>query len=366
MQKFTLALFGLLLSIAGTLRAQTGNNPVTENQLFEPPAYSFTVVYTIRLDNGNRAHIELSNGYDIRSFRNIDSLLTVFLADMKAFRDSLTDPLTVKHIDYLIDSTGKKKLRIRQYRPAASSFLLDGPEPAILRTQQDSINILLVTPAGTSPGRAIQGLRYDRLSFFVNHYSELETLNAAGLKAGIASIISHQTIKPGAYNRPTNYIVNDSAIKTDLPERMHDQLEIGASAAIENYKNFFTPSAVVRAYVDLHRGRNEYLLGVSWEPLFFFSADANGHLQTYRNDLIALNYEHNHPGRSKDHPAPNFDPAFSFGYIIRNQGNYFPQPSFRFTFGAGKIGNLRIEPALFFNNFFKGVTPGLRLSLGFF
>jgi hypothetical protein len=365
MQKFKFALLGLLLSIAGTLCAQKNDKPVTNDRLFEPPAYSFTVIYTIRLGNGNMLNIQLANGYDIRSFRNIDSLLTAFLDDMKAFRDSFTDPLTIKHIDYLIDSTGKKKLRIRQYRPSAASFLLDGPQPAILRTQQDSINILLVTPAGSFPGRTIKGLRYDQLSFFVNHYDELQTLDMAGLKSEILTIISHQTVKPGAFNRPTNYIVNDSVIETNLPERMHDQLEISASAAIGNYKNFFTPSAIVRAYANLYRGRNEYRLGVSWEPLFFFSTDANGHLQTYRNDLVVLNYEHDHPGSD---PKPGFglDPAFSFGYIVHREGSYFTQPSFRLTFGAGKLGPLRIQPALFFNNFFKGVTPGLRLSMGIF
>jgi hypothetical protein len=365
MQKFKFALLGLLLSIAGTLCAQKEEKAIGEEQLFEPPAYCFTIIYKIRLGNGNTLQIQLANGYDIRSFRNIDSLLTVFLDDMKAFRDSFTDPLTVKHIDYLIDTTGKKKLRIRQYRPAATSFLLDGPEPAILRTRRDSITILLVTPAGPFPGRTIRGLRYDRLSFFVNHYSELETFDVAGLKNEIDTIISHQIIKPGAFNRPTNYIVNDSILKTNLLER-HDQLAISASAAVENYKNFFTPSALVRAYADLHRGRNEYLLGVSWEPLFFFAADANGHLQTYRNDLIVLNYVHNHS--EKDQPKPSFglDAAFSLGYIIHSEGGYFPQPSFRFTFGAGKVGSLRLEPALFFNNFFRGVTPGLRLSMGIF
>jgi hypothetical protein len=365
MQKFAFALLGLLLSIAGTLCAQKNDNPVTEDQLFDPPAYSFTVIYKIRLGNKNMLQIQLANGYDIRSFRNIDSLLTAFLDDIKAFRDSLADPLTVKHIDYLIDSAGKKKLRIRQYRPAATSFLLDGPEPAILRAYQDSINILLVSPAGSFPGRTIRGLHYDRLSFYVNHFDELGTLDVAGLKNEIVTIISHQTIKPGAFNRPTNYIVNDSVIKTNLPERMHDQLALSASGAVENYKNFFTPSAVVRATADLHRGRNEYLLGVSWEPLFFFSAASNGHLETYRNDLIVLNYEHNHPG-SDPKPAFGLDPAFSLGYVIGRQGNYFTQPSFRLTYGAGKAGPLRIEPALFFNNFFKGVTPGLRVSMGVF
>ncbi|HET6256365.1 MAG TPA: hypothetical protein VFE32_19985 [Puia sp.] len=364
MQKTTLALLGALLSIAGPLRAQKTNNAIPESQLFDPPPYSFTVVYKIRLGDGNMLDIQLSNGRDIRNFRNIDSLLTAFLDDMKAFRDSLSDPLTVKHLDYLIDSTGRKKLRIRQYRPAATSFLLDEPEPAILRTQQDTINILLVSPVGASPRRAIRGLCYDRLSFFVNHYGELETLDIAGLKAGIATIISHQIIKPHAYNRPTNYIVNDSILHTDLPERLHDQLQLDAGGAVENYKSNFAPSVSVSAIANLNRGYNQYRLGVSWEPIFLFSPNAQGHLRTYIDNLVVVNYEHTH----KDHSPVNLDPAYSLGYIVGRQGDYFPQPSFRFTFGVARLagGAIRIEPCLFFNNFFRGVTPGLRLSGGGF
>src|SRR5580658_8278207 len=101
MQKTTLALLGLLLSIAGHLCAQENSKPSAEDQLFETPPHCFTIIYKVRLGNGNMLHIQLANGYDLRSFRNIDSLLTTFLNDMKAFRDSLADPLTVKHIDYL-------------------------------------------------------------------------------------------------------------------------------------------------------------------------------------------------------------------------------------------------------------------------
>ena len=147
MQKIIVALLSLLLGAAGTLCAQDNNHLSPEDRLFNSPPLSIGINYRVRLGNGNILRIDLANGYDLRFFKNIDSLLTVFLDDMKAFRDSLTDPLTVKHIDYLIDTSGKKKLRIRQDRPVATTFLLDGGEPALLRVEQDTIRILLVSAA---------------------------------------------------------------------------------------------------------------------------------------------------------------------------------------------------------------------------
>src|SRR5580693_8713711 len=127
MQKTTFALLGLLLSIAGNLCAQKTTQPSPGDGLFEAPDNSIGINYRIKLGAGNILQIDLANGYDLHTggLANIDSILNLFLDDMRAFRDSIADPLTVKQIDYLIDTSGYHKLHIRQYRPTASSFLLD-------------------------------------------------------------------------------------------------------------------------------------------------------------------------------------------------------------------------------------------------
>jgi hypothetical protein len=367
MQKLTIVLLCLLLGIAGDLRAQKETAPAGEDRVFGAPPFSFGIEYRIKLGKGNILRIDLANGYDMRSFRNIDSLLTRFLADMTPFRDSLADPLTVKHIDYVIDPDGKKKLRIRQYRPAASSFLLDGPEPAILRVQQDSIRILVVTrTADRQAGRTVKGLRYDRLCFFVNYYSDLAVINNQRLNDEIASIISRQLVKHNVYRHPYCYLVDDSIVHSRVTDRGLDRLEISAGGAASTYKNMFSPSFSVGAYANLNRGPSQYRLGLSWEPLFFFHSDSRGRLQTFRNDMVVVTYSHTHTGKPAK-PAFTLDPAFSLGYVFYREGDYFARPSFRLTIGAGKLGGaVRIEPALFFDNFFRSVTPGLRLSFGAF
>ncbi|MEO6539962.1 MAG: hypothetical protein ABIN74_03180, partial [Ferruginibacter sp.] len=59
--------------------------------------------------------------------------------------------------------------------------------------------------------------------------------------------------------------------------------------------------------------------------------------------------------------------VFSLGYLVRQKGNYFEKNTFRV--GAGQVslfrGNIKIEPVFYFNDFFKGITPGVKLLMNF-
>src|SRR6202012_4551161 len=218
MQKIIAAMLGLL-SMTGTLYAQTtvvfsSNKGAPDEQLFRLPPFSINDEYRVELGKGNAMRLELADGADLSRFENIDSLLLLFLGDMKAFRDSLSDPMMTKHIDYLIDSSGQKKLRIRQTRPGASTFLLDGSEPAQLRLEQDTIYILIASPADRFARRKTpRPARYDRLGFFLNRYSELESYITSGLNRKIRLI---QESKHKNYSWTTkngrNYLVTDPTV----------------------------------------------------------------------------------------------------------------------------------------------------------
>jgi hypothetical protein len=316
--------------------------------------------------------LELADEADLARFENIDSLLLLFLGDMKAFQDSLSDPLTTKHIDYLIDTSGQKKLRIRQTRPAASTFLLDGSEPAQLRLEQDTIYILVASPADhLSSGKARRRTRYDRLGFFLNRYSELETYITSGLNRKI-QLIQESKRKNYTWNTKNgrNYLVTDPSITTKNHNR--DQLEMYGFVAAQNYKNYFAPSFSVGASMHISHGYNTNVYGVYWEPMFLFAPNAQGRLQTYRNDFLVLRYAIS----SKDelgkgdgsNAAIGFGTNFSLAYLIGRQGSLVGPHTFRLTLGALKAlkGGLHLDPCLYFNDFFKGVTPGIRLSLGGF
>jgi hypothetical protein len=55
----------------------------------------------------------------------------------------------------------------------------------------------------------------------------------------------------------------------------------------------------------------------------------------------------------------------SLGYVIGRQGDVFDKNSFRFS--AARLnffhGNIYLEPCIYFHDFLREVTPGVKLSL---
>jgi len=346
----------LLLSITGTVCAQdsTYQQLPPEEKIFTLPPLSIRRTYHADLGKGNKFQLEIGDPADVGHLQNIDSLLMVFLSDLKAFHDSLSDPLSVKRIDYLVESSGRKKLRLRQFRPAASSFLLDGKGPAQLRLRQDTIYILLISAHGTTT-------RYDRFGFFINSYDELESLVTSGLNEKV------KLMKDGGKwrNRLGHYATSETDPSVTEEPYIKDQLRLDIFMNAQNYKNYFVPSVGLGATISLVRGFNVHDFGAYWEPNFFFSTNTQGHPETFRNDFIVFHYAYD---RSDNKHKPSKETGLytniSIGYLIKREGEYFDRHTFRLSVGDMELkgGKILLQPLIYFNDFFRGVTPGLRLS----
>jgi hypothetical protein len=108
--KKTLCLLMLVTSISVNLCAQSGD------KTFEVPDHIiFNRKFTINLDNKNKLVIRLSDINDLQQLSNLDSLVQVFLRDTGPLKDSLTDELSAKRIDYVSDAQNRKKIRLVQY-----------------------------------------------------------------------------------------------------------------------------------------------------------------------------------------------------------------------------------------------------------
>lgn len=378
----------LLLSAPGTIHAQTvtlsrstGPGNRGADQLFELPAHKTSDRFYLDLDKGNRMVVEVGDLGDVARFNNMDSLLLVFLADMRPFKDSLADPLTTKQIDYVIDASGKKKLRIRCIRPEGSGFLLEGNEPAALKTEQDTIRLLFITELPPSRGkRNNPGYRYNRLSFYINRYSELEGYVTTGLNQKIVELqknvetrrwAGHMTWGTDNFKDGRSHMTADPAWTVDLrhgyPNPLRDYLTFGGSVNIQNYKNYFSPSLSLGMMLHFDRTPSIHEFAAFWEPQFFFTTNGQGRLQTYRNDFVTISYrlhgtqappEAGREEKEKD----GLTLAASFSFLVRRSGDYFAPNSFRLGIGRVSIfhGGTFLEPCLYFHDLFKEVTPGLR------
>ena len=359
MKKFKIALFSfLLLNSTGSLYAQENQqqkqykNLPPEEKLFALPPFSIKRNYHVDLGKGNQFQIEIGDSSDLIRIQNVDSILLVFLSDLKTFHDSIADPLTVKRIDYRIENNGQKKLRIRQSRPAASSFFLDSEGPAQLRLQQDTIYILMVFAHGKE-------IHYNRFGFFINQYSGLEGLVTTGLNDKLRLIK-----EKGNWRWRNGSLSKEEDPSITVSRFDHDYVTLNGHVNIQNYKNYLTPSVNLGITLHLQREFNLHDFSAWWQPVFLFSNEAHGQLQTYRNDFVVLRYSYDRSEIPDQKEITGLYTNISVGYLVRRQGDFFKKHTFQLSAGdlEFKRGKIVLQPMIYFNDFFKGVTPGLRLS----
>jgi hypothetical protein len=370
--KKTICLLMVVTSITANLFAQH-----TDDKFFElSDNMLFTRSFYIDLGNGNKMNIDLSDISDLERIGNIDSLLKVFSNDISFLKDSISSPLTTKRVDYITDALNRKKIRFQQYQPKSSSFVIDKGETSILRTGQDTINIIGVVnnPPKPTTKLSAHAPRYFHLVFYLNNIQELaEYMNGilqqkfATLQANVKSKWS-VVLGTGSW-----YMKKDSTITADAPAgykpgTSNDQVVGWYTANLQNYKNYFVPSFNIGLKIMIVNSARTFKWepGLTWEPNFMFAKDSSGTLKTYRNDFLTLMYEQ---GGMKDHNAFkgfSYSTAFSLGYLVSRKGDFFDKNTFRLGAGRIQLYKTSLEPILYFNNFFKGVTPGIRITQSIF
>jgi hypothetical protein len=363
----------LLTSIQASLCAQKKSK---SDEAFEVPE-NIIIVRRFYIDLGkeNKLRIGVTDLTDLQRIANMDSLLQVFKEDMASLKDSFTNPLTSKKIDYVTDAKGRKKIRFQQFQPEGAAFLLDDGNLASLRTEQDTVNIIGVITNPPKPEDDISKTnpRYYHLTFYLNNIEELANYMNGSLNEKIKTIQNNITGKwPTVLGTGYHYIKNDKSIYADHPKGFTqagsgDFLSATVLVNMQNYKNYFVPSFSLGIQLTItNRDRNfKWVPGLFWEPHFLFAKDAQGKLHTYRNDFLTLTYGQ---GGTTDHDPRkdfSFSAVFSVGYLINRNGDYFDKHTFRLGAGKLKVSKTTIEPSIYFNNFFKGVTPGIRISQSF-
>jgi hypothetical protein len=372
MKKFTLVMM-LAISIPASICAQKKS---AADKAFEvPDDIIITRRFYIDLDRGNKLTIEVSDFSDLKRIADMDSLLRVFKRDMEPLKDSFYDQLTSKRVDFITDAAGREKIRFRQFQPDGSSFILNNGEMASLKISQDTINIIgiIANPPKPEDHINLNKPRYYHLTFYLNNIGELTDYMYGVLNEKVAAIEDNVNGKwPTVLGTGYHYIGNHKSIYADHPKGLTDggqgdYMVLMASVNIQNYKNYFVPSFSLGVEGTFtNRDRNyKWVPGIFWEPHFLFAKGTDGKLHTFRNDFLTLTYGQ---GGTKDHnPHKDFSysAVFSLGYLINRNGDWMDQHTFRLGAGKLKLTKTTIEPSMYFNNFFKGVTPCIRISQSF-
>lgn len=369
--KKTICFLMLITGIRGAVFAQ--NNITKADKTFELPGNYADRRFTIDLGKGNKMQIELGNMQDLNRFANMDSVIRVFLSDIEPLKDSLGDEILARRIDYTTDSAGRKKIRIQRHLPKGSSYLVQEGEVAALKLEQDTIHFIGTVSyiAKYTLRKAFTEIRHYRVSFFVNDLSDLASYMDGSLNKKIQTLqnnVSSQWSTTGT--KGTAYLKADRSISARLPKGFvagGDFISSRISVDIQNYKSYFVPSFSLGVGLIFSNSYFKRDIVLSWDPHFFFAKNSQDKLKIFRNDFLTLTWGQGLIRDNEPRKESHFLFIMSLGYLIKREGNYFEKNTFRI--GAGRLslfeGKTKLEPAIYFDNFFKGVTPGLRIIQSF-
>lgn len=364
--KYAFLLLMLIVSIKEQAFAQRGTS--NNNKIFELAPDFAHRVFWIDLGKGNKIQVELTEPEDLDYLVNVDSLLQVLVTDLAPFRDSLTDEITTKKIDVRIDSSGIKKIRIQQSAPKGFTYTIKDQQPAALKLEQDTINFTGTVYFTAKYGlrKAFNSSRNYRLSFFINDVNDIGKLIGVGLNQKMQGLRDNYS-RQWKYLAPNHAQLRyDPSISARHPHGFaagDDFLFLRVSVDAQNYKAYFVPSfSITAGLVIASQGFYKREIGFSWEPNFLFAKNDDGKIKTYRNDFLTLTYGQGPIKDNNTHKESPLSAILSFGFLARRNGEFYDKNTMRI--GAGRLslfeGKTKIEPVLYFHDFFKGVTPGLR------
>lgn len=371
--KSTIVWMVLLLSTTGPLFAQDKSDKVFS----VPGDYMFRRKFNVDLQNGNKLRLEIGDINDLSRVYNIDSLLEIFVKDLDLLKDSLQDPLSSKRIDYMLGADGINKIRLAQRHSSSSSFVVKQNELASLRIDQDTVIIIgtIPNPPKMHEKITLKFPRYYRVTLFLNSIDELRGLmdNRITIKMkGLMENAGRAKWYGGTTGWGNYKLKTDPSITADLPRGMSgtpkDFLAFNGNVAVQNYQKYFVPSfGLGVSFVNSNRERTfRREIGFVWEPMFTFSSDSSGKsTKTHMNQFLTLVLSQ---GMVKDHDPrkeTSFITTLSISYLISKKDDIFKDNTFRLGMGKLKLTKTTIEPCLYFNDFFRGVTPSLRIAQSF-
>ncbi len=374
MKKAFIMLMLATSGIMGNLYAQdlSGNG----NRPFYVPENEIKDSFHIQLDKGNSLQIELTYLDDLKTLIHTDSIIKKFRKDIHTLEDSLSDPLSIKKIIYLTDTSGKTYIHLQQRSPKGKNYLITGDVRAAMKTVQDTVKIIKIIPKGMTASSDRQVLPYKRyvvMTFYLNNFDQLFAYENKHLGHTLAKLYDAARTQTRWSSRKNlkmslagNYSLADALAnkKASVHPRSYgtDYLTLHLSAGLQNVYHNLAPSGKVGVGFGFPVKKDVvHELQLSWEPMFLFQKDKDNVLKTYRNDWLVASYS---IYSLKKKMA--FSGTFSLGYLIRRKGDFFEKNSFMLGLGGLSFSQNKItlQPVMYFHDLFKGVTPGLRLSVG--
>jgi len=353
----TLFLAGLLMGLAGNAAAQRDRIKEHRSQ------------YEIQLPNRNRLVVVFNTWPELAAHRNLDSLLHLFVADWRLWRDTTGSRTDARRVTYTVETGGVRTARVTTHAVPTETYRFRSTEaPAQLRTTQDTLVIeKRLEPASRTTKPAFDLPLNVQFQFYLNHLDDVETLEKQGLNAELEKAIRHARSYTGHdLFLPRYRSVYSAEPGVRRPWRVggfnEGQLVLSPGVGVGVARNQIYTALV--GDLGLRPGQTLLGLRLGWHEYAFFQPRGDGTTRIVRNSFLNAGIM-SFRLRPAYSDLPNANGAsLTLGYLVRRNGDFFEKNTFRLAGTVNLFRWSKIEPELYWNGFFKNVYPGVRVNVG--
>lgn len=341
-----------------------------------PNALNHHSKYSFDLGQENKLLVYARTVQDLQKFENIDSVLAHFAKDYNVLKTSLPESVNSRTVIYRTLPNEQYQLDLTEHTNPKQRFQFktNGGEPLLLKTVQDTLLIIhtFLKPMETKSGQVTLN-EHVYFCLIVNNLENIEKMvKNAGFNVYIQQAIEatkqypHHDLTSGKFK--FNYGQSSTAPQSfvTVTTGKEDFLAIHPSIGLGVFQNQLVPNVQADFSFVPNKYKNVgYTIG--WRSMFF----------NERNDLTQRASIHSnsfvHAGitfydfRRPKNGAVNTDHILFGAYLGRSvlrNGNVFDKNTWNFSMTITTKGMFKVQPEIYFNGFFKSVTPGLRLQIG--
>lgn len=147
----------------------------------------------------------------------------------------------------------------------------------------------------------------------------------------------------------------------DVSYKTNDVIVLSAGIGSGWVKNTFVSDVNFRlGFTFGNKGMFKNTYAIDYSMMYDFS-ESNDNKFYELNHFLSVSWEHNF----SNNPNENKWYGFSFGYLVNRNNDFFKDNTFKIGINKKINDTFIIKPELYFNDFFKNVHPGIRLSVAF-
>lgn len=335
----------------------------------------------IEFSNKNQLIVAIQDMNDLVKYRNVDSLMNFLVADFQGIKESLQGSTASRTLIYELKN-GKRTMQLYEHLPKFAQYQTsENKEVVQIKTLQDTLVVQQWIPKPSEKSSKVEE-KGDWLKFYfmLNNIEDIEPIVKAGInpkiEASLQQVRSYKKFnlfepKATSYLQLSNNEIHGHTLYTfrGIISAMAGVGVVRGNISTNFTLNFIHLPHLQNSPEGLNLPINHGGLLFNWQPHFFFDKAADGKLQTYRNDFINAGFAFFYPNEAKksldDNKSEKLYATLSIGYLVRRRGAYFEPNTFRLASSYRLSSNLYVEPEMYFNKFFKNVSPGVRMVVWF-